>query len=69
MPSHKSEKMMQVAFSNSVAMALAGVAFASISAGLGEITFLSMTACYHKVDSYYHNWPFFSRRVTLHILI
>ncbi|EGD82751.1 hypothetical protein PTSG_03402 [Salpingoeca rosetta] len=37
-----------VAFSTTVAMALAGVVFASISAGLGEITFLSMTACYHK---------------------
>ena len=44
----------QVAFSSTVAMALAGVAFASVSAGLGEVTFLSMTACYHKVSSYIH---------------
>ncbi|KAF6123682.1 CLN3 lysosomal/endosomal transmembrane protein, battenin [Phyllostomus discolor] len=35
-----------VAFSHSVGMSLCGVVFASISSGLGEVTFLSLTAFY-----------------------
>lgn len=38
-----------VAFANSMAMALMGVVCASISSGLGEITFLAMCSLYHKV--------------------
>ncbi|XP_024416196.2 battenin isoform X1 [Desmodus rotundus] len=37
-----------VAFSHSVGMSLCGVVFASISSGLGEVTFLSLTAFYPR---------------------
>lgn len=38
-----------VAFAQNLGMALMGVVFASISSGLGEVTFLSMSSLYHKV--------------------
>ncbi|KAI2577837.1 CLN3 isoform 24, partial [Pan troglodytes] len=37
-----------VAFSHSVGTSLCGVVFASISSGLGEVTFLSLTAFYPR---------------------
>ncbi|XP_069343233.1 battenin isoform X3 [Eulemur rufifrons] len=37
-----------VAFSHSVGTSLCGVVLASISSGLGEVTFLSLTACYPR---------------------
>ena len=37
-----------VALATSLAVVLVGVAFASISSGLGEITFLALTARYDK---------------------
>jgi predicted membrane channel-forming protein YqfA (hemolysin III family) len=39
-----------VAFAQNLGMALMGVVFASISSGLGEVTFLSMSSLYHKVN-------------------
>ncbi len=42
-----------VALGTSIAVVLVGVVCASISGGIGEITFLALTARYHKyVDTY-----------------
>lgn len=43
-----------VAFAQNLGMGLMGVVCASISSGLGEVTFLSMSSLYHKVS---HGWP------------
>ena len=51
-----------VALGTSIAVVLVGVVCASISAGLGEITFLALTARYNKyVDAYFWSKNVFLR--------